>query len=136
MSLHRVYPPTTPQPCNECPWRRDAVSGHLGPYDPRKWIRIALSDSPIACHKTIVTTNPPEGEGSWDHPKLRQCRGAAIFRANNGKMPKNPTIDTGPVDTETVFDGVVEFCHHHGDDEIETPIGIYLGAPEEEGGIG
>jgi hypothetical protein len=135
MSPHRVYPEATAKPCSECPWRRGAASGYLGPYDPRKWIRIALTDSPIACHKTIVVTDPLEGEGSWDHPKIRQCAGAAIFRANVGKSPKNPTVATGPADPENVFDDVVEFCHHHGDDEIEKPIGIYLGAPTEEGGI-
>lgn len=130
-----TLPDAVKEPCNECPWLVTSARGHLGPYDPRKWIRIALTDSPIACHKTIVVTNPMEGEGSWDHPKIRQCRGAAIFRANVAKVPKDPEVATGPEDREEVFDDVVDFCHHHGDDEIETPMGIYLGAPADEGGI-
>lgn len=130
-----TLPDAVKEPCNECPWRREAARGYLGPYDPRKWVRIALSEDPIACHKTIKVTNPLEGIGSWDHPQIRQCRGAAIFRENICKSPKNPEVVIGPADRERVFDDVVDFCHHHGDGEIETPIGIYLGAPKEEGGI-
>lgn len=128
-------PEATAQPCNECPWRRHAARGHLGPYDPRKWVRVALGDEPIACHKTIVVTDPLEGIGDWEQPKMRQCRGAAIFRANLGKVPRNGQVITGPLDGDAVFDDAVDFCHHHGDDEIETPIGIYLNAPPEEGGL-
>jgi hypothetical protein len=43
-----------------------------------------------------VVTDPLEQTGSWEHPKLRQCRGAAIFRANVEKLPVNPTIAVGP----------------------------------------
>lgn len=109
----REYPEPTPEPCNECPWRRVAARGWLGPYNPHDWIKIAHSEAPIACHKTIVVTDPLEQTGDWDHPKLRQCRGAGIFRANVGKLPRNPSITTGPREAEKVFDSNDEFIEHH-----------------------
>jgi len=112
----RRFPDATPSPCNECPWRRVARPGHLGPHTPLDWIRIAHGEGAIACHKTVVVTDPLEGSGNWSHPKLRQCRGAAIFRANVGKLPKNLTIETGPINGETCFDSNEEFLEHHGGD--------------------
>jgi len=122
--LTRKFPPATPEPCNDCPWRRAAIPGWLGPYLPSDWIKIAHSEAPIACHKTIVVTDPLEMTGKWDHPKLRQCRGAAIFRANVSKQPKNPTIETGPPDTESCFGSNEEFLEHHGGEPM-TPIDFY-----------
>lgn len=119
MTPPEKYPEPTPTPCNECPWRREAAPGHLGPYTPLDWIKIAHSDRPIACHKTIVVIDPLEGTGDWEHPKLRQCRGAAIFRANVRKNPKRPDIETGPIDEESCFADNVEFMEHHGG---KTPI--------------
>lgn len=120
-----TLPDATPEPCNECPWRRVAPSGYLGPYSPLDWIKIAHRDTPIACHKTVVVTDPLEGIGSWEHPKLRQCRGAAIFRSNVGKEPRNPHVVTGPEDTEGCFATNEEFLVHHGDEEELTPMDLY-----------
>jgi hypothetical protein len=112
------YPKPTAAPCNECPWRRDARPGHLGPYSPEDWAKIAHRDGPIACHKTIVVTNPLEGSGDWDHPKMRQCRGAAIFRRQVGKEPRNEAIVTCDPDP-IVFDDTNEFVVYHGGEEME-----------------
>lgn len=131
-NLDRVFPETTAAPCNECPWRRDAIPGYLGPYTPLDWVKIAHGEQPIACHKTIRVHNPLESTGSWDDPKIRQCRGAAIFRENVGKSPKNPTIITGPHDPVAVFDDTLDFCRYHGDDEVTTPIDLY--SPLSTGG--
>lgn len=99
-------PPAVKDPCNECPWRRDAAPGHLGPHSAMEWHRIAHGESAIACHKTIRVS------GEWA-PGTRQCRGAAIFRENVCKNPRNPTIETGPRDMETVFATDEEFIEHH-----------------------
>lgn len=119
----RGYPPPTASPCNECPWRRIAEPGHLGPHLPADWIKIAHGETPIACHKTIRVA---EGrtEGDWDDPKMRQCRGAAIFRRNVAKSPKHPDIETGPHDPEGCFASNEEFIEHHGGDPM-TPIDLY-----------
>ncbi len=126
------FPPATASPCSECPWRRVAIPGYLGPHTPLDWVRIAHGEGAIACHKTVVVTDPLEGTGDWTHPKLRQCRGAAVFRANVGKLPVNPTIVTGPLNEESCFGTNEEFLEHHGGDPADAR-DIY-GALSTDGG--
>lgn len=99
-----VLPPAVSSPCNECPWRRSSAPGHLGPYSAQQWVRIAHGESAIACHKTIVIS------GEWEG--ARQCAGAAAFRANVCKSPRNPTVASGP-GREDVFQTNSEFVEHH-----------------------
>lgn len=106
-AMTREYPDAVPKPCNDCPWRRVAVRGWLGPYSAEEWLDAAHGEAPIACHETIPTG------GGWGD-KTRQCRGAAIFRENVQKQPRNPTIATGPEDKVTVFASNAEFLEHHG----------------------
>lgn len=128
-------PDATPSPCNECPWRREAEGGHLGPYSPLDWIKIAHSDTAIACHKTVVAVkNPLEGIGDWEHPKIRQCRGAAIFRENVQKNPRNQEVVTGPGDKESCFGTNEEFLEHHGDPDSMLPEDLYTPMSHEKGG--
>lgn len=105
-ALSREYPEATPKPCNDCPWRREALPGWLGPYDADGWIEAAHGEVPIACHETI-----PSG-GGWGK-KTKQCRGVAMYRANVCKSPMNPTIEVGPVDRENIFASPTEFREHH-----------------------
>jgi hypothetical protein len=105
-AVKREYPPACKVPCNDCPWRRNATPGWLGPYEADEWIRAAHGEGAVACHQTI-----PAGDG-WG-PKTVQCRGMAIFRANVFKQPRNPTIETGPPDTDRVFATDEEFRAHH-----------------------
>lgn len=107
-----ALPPPTEKPCNDCPWRRIALVGWLGPFASHQWVFIAQSDKPIACHKTILRVNE-DGIGDWTNPEMRQCRGAAIFRANICKSPRDPEVVTGPVDKDAVFASVAEFTAHH-----------------------
>lgn len=93
------------EPCNDCPWRRNATRGWLGPHDAERWIKIVLSDTAIACHKTIQRDKDWEG--------TLQCRGAAIFRRNVGKLPRDSRVVTGPADTERIFNTPEEFIDHH-----------------------
>lgn len=112
--LHGELPLCTVQPCQECPWVRTSRPGHLGPYTARKWCEIAHSEAPIMCHKTLR-----HGDHEFTDPDIRQCRGAAIFRANVFKTPRNPTAAMGPMDVKLVFRGNAEFIEHHGDEEDE-----------------
>jgi len=107
-------PAATPNPCNDCPWRRKSARGWLGPYDADEWIALAHSDEPIACHETIdEDAVDDEGEADWNQPGLRQCRGAAIYRKNICKSPRSADVAIGPVDRETVFSNPMEFKNHH-----------------------
>lgn len=107
--MTKQYPPTTPRPCIECPWVRTATPGHLGPSTAEEWCEVAHSDLPVACHLTV---RPGQG-GKWDDGVVRQCAGAAIFRANISKTPRNPSIARGEPDRKLVFAWDDEFVAHH-----------------------
>lgn len=98
-------PESTARPCNECPWRRESWAGHLGPFTAEQWVDLAHSDTAIACHKTI------KEEGEWDG--AMQCAGAAIYRANVVKRPRDPAVAVGEQDKEAVFARPYEFVEHH-----------------------
>ena len=108
----RTFPPPTPKPCDDCPWRRIATRGWLGPMDAHEWIEAAHGESAIACHKTIRRTND-EGVGDWDNPEMRQCRGMSIFRENVFKVPRHPDLEPGPEDRVNVFATNEEFVDYH-----------------------
>lgn len=106
-------PPATPKPCDDCPWLRSSLPGWLGPFSPHEWVELAHGEQPIACHKTIKNTND-EGEGDWTDPAMRQCRGAAIYRTNVCKSPRDSAIATiDAADRELVFSWRDEFIQHH-----------------------
>lgn len=109
-------PPPTDKPCRECPWRRKAAPGYLGPHTADEWIEAAHGEGPIACHVTIKGTEET-GEGDWAHPLMKQCAGAAQFRRNVLKLPRNPEIARPKeADHETVFSCNSQFlAHHEGD---------------------
>lgn len=124
-SIGREYPPPVKEPCNDCPWRRAAKPGWLGPYEADLWLEIIHGESPIACHKTI-----PAGSG-WGE-NTQQCRGAAIFRANVCKSPRNPSIETGPRDIERVFQTNDEFKNHHEGSTMAQERRVSIGGTREE----
>ena len=98
--------PPCGQPCNECPWRREARPGWLGPHTAEQWLTAIHSDEPVACHLTI-------DEDDGDHAEMTQCSGAAIYRSNVAKSPRWQTpADSLPADREAVF-GFGEFEEHH-----------------------
>lgn len=104
-------PEATKEPCNECPWRKVAAPGYLGPHSAMEWIRTAMSETPIACHKTIEA-DPETGVGDWNDGKMRQCRGAASFRANICKAPRRSDVAAEPT-SDAVFENPTDFIDHH-----------------------
>jgi hypothetical protein len=104
-ALERQYPRACAVPCRDCPWRRGAARGWLGPMTGEEWIDAAHGEGAIACHLTI-----PAGGGWGD--ATQQCAGAAAFRANVCKQPRNPTIAVGP-ERDDVFASDAEFLEHH-----------------------
>ena len=110
--MRTEFPPATARPCNECPWRRIATPGHLGPHSPEAWERMAHSETVVACHRTIGRSDD-EGMGDWDDPGIRQCRGMAQFRANVHKKPRLESVAIGPPDPEDIFSEGREFIDHH-----------------------
>lgn len=101
--------PVTKTPCDECPWRRNSIPGFTGPESPQTWIDCAHGDGYIACHKTIKKSGTVSGQTQWSH----QCAGAAIFRANVHKQPRDPDVTVLPADRKAVFARNEEFMEHH-----------------------
>lgn len=109
-------PEATKHPCNECPWRRDSEPGFLGPHTADEWVTFAHSGGPIGCHKTIRV------DEDWSQPGLRQCAGAARFRANDGITPNREGVAIGPKDIRHVFSGCAGFVAHH--EPVSTGTGL------------
>lgn len=94
------------KPCSDCPWRRTAVEGWLGPMTGPEWIECALGEIQIDCHTLIGA----------------QCAGAATFRANVGKLPRDRGCLRLPRDRERVFATRAEFLEYHDLDRITAEI--------------
>jgi hypothetical protein len=75
--------------------------------DADEWVACAHSDEPIACHQTIVD------DDDWDAEGIKQCRGAAQYRANVCKSPRDREVVVGPADREAIFSNPMEFKAHH-----------------------
>lgn len=88
------------KPCHDCPWRRVALPGWLGGAEPTDWIADAHGEARIACHTVVGDPQP-------------QCVGAAIYRANNHKLPRDRTILRAEANHDTVFSSPGEFMEHH-----------------------
>ncbi len=85
------------KPCSDCPWARTALNGWLGGYTVEDWLAAARSDMMIDCH-TVSTA---------------QCAGAAIFRGNIGKLPRDRRVFRLPANRVLVFSSPAEFTEHH-----------------------
>lgn len=85
------------KPCSDCPWRRKAIKGWLGSLSPEDWIQAAHGEAYVDCHTRIGV----------------QCAGAATYRANLCKRPRNPCILRLPPDRKAVFANPAEFLEHH-----------------------
>jgi hypothetical protein len=82
--------------------------------DADDWLACAHSDAPIACHQTFTE------DDDWNQPGMKQCRGAAQYRANVCKSPRNGEVVVGPVDRENIFANPMEFKEHHSRVQIES----------------
>lgn len=85
------------KPCSDCPWRRDSLAGWLGDQSKEAWLQDVHGEARIDCHTLIGP----------------QCAGAAIFRSNVCKSPRDGSLLILPVDKERVFATSAEFSNHH-----------------------
>ena len=84
-------------PCSDCPWARRSLAGWLGDTSREEWFSDAHNEVRIDCHTKIGA----------------QCAGAAIYRANESKLPRSSELLKLPADREKVFAGPQEFWDHH-----------------------
>lgn len=86
-------------PCHDCPLRKKCIAGWLGEdSDPNTWIEMLHGESRMECHVHLGA----------------QCAGAAIYRRNICKTPRDKSLLKLPADRENVFAGPVDFKNHHG----------------------
>lgn len=90
------------KPCHDCPWRRVALPRWLGGTLPLDWLGATHGEAVIECH--TVTGG-------------HQCAGAATYRANVCKTPRDPNALNLPADRKTVFASPAEFLEHHKEKE-------------------
>lgn len=84
-------------PCSDCPWTRKSLPGWLGSLTPAQWIVAAHGEGTAECHTLLGA----------------QCAGFAIYRANTGKLPRDPKTLRLPANTKLVFTHPNEFLRHH-----------------------
>lgn len=84
------------KPCRECPWRKCSVRAWFGgDNDAEEYLRAAHGEEIIPCHL-----------------RNAQCVGAAIYRANVFKLPRNPKALILPKSPD-VFETRDQFVKHH-----------------------
>jgi hypothetical protein len=101
------------KPCSDCPFARTALRGWM-PSPPMEWVMMAHGEGRIECHTLL----PPASEGSRRGPGERkragyECAGAAIYRSNVCKSPRDKTLLVLPQDKKLVFVSPKEFLAHH-----------------------
>jgi hypothetical protein len=91
-------------PCSDCPFARDSLNGWLGRLSVDEWINSVHGEAQIGCH---ITTNA-------------ECAGAAIYRSNVYKRPRDPNALILPPDRVLVFASPAEFQSHHEKNATEA----------------
>ena len=99
------------KPCDQCPFRRTALTGWLGGLTPDEFRWLANADTYMPCHKAAAK----QGGVDYSHPdkSIPQCAGRAIYWANQCKSPRDKTLLMLPKDVKTVFNWPHEFLAHH-----------------------
>jgi hypothetical protein len=90
------------RPCTDCPFARTALPGWLGSASPQEWLVVLHGEERIDCH---AIRGP-------------QCAGAAIYRANVCKRPRDKTLLALQSDRTLVFAGPSEFLRRHEKKEV------------------
>ena len=85
------------RPCGDCPFRKDSIPGWLGSLSADQWVKDLHGETRIDCHTKIGP----------------QCAGAAIYRSNVAKSPRDKSLLVLPADRTRVFSSPVEFREHH-----------------------
>lgn len=103
--------PCAPKPCKECPFRKTAARGWLGPWpDPGTLHRHIVHEHDFACH---MTTGDDDGD---ELPEgARRCTGAIMYATKSAKLFVDPILKVEQVKnqpTDEIMD-LFEFVQHH-----------------------
>lgn len=96
------------QPCNECPWRKDAPAGWLGGFDPEFYADAVQMNEAPACH------NRDHGP---DNDDTAFCAGALATMANQCLLPhRSPGAPEARAEVgrrDDCFGHLALFYEHH-----------------------
>lgn len=109
----KVSPKQHKKPCADCPWARTAVPDWLGGETSGGWVSLVHSDVHIDCHTLLKKKAERHDDRSVDPMEPWQCAGAAIYRANVCKSPRDKTNLELPPDEKLVFSSPQGFLDHH-----------------------
>lgn len=104
-------------PCSECPFRRDAMRGHVGNYESvdEFYSTHVQADTLNPCHMTMEEYQNPNWDDKFKKGELgKSCAGQAVFYKNMCKIDRNGQISTKvKQDHENVFSWPHEFLEYH-----------------------
>lgn len=101
------------QPCNDCPFRQNALAGWLGAGSPESFVECIVREEPLPCHQSIDYTDP-NWKKKWMAGEIgNTCAGALIMTANMCKLPRDRNFPRIPSDRETVFAHPTAFIDYH-----------------------
>lgn len=87
------------KPCSDCSWARASLKGWTGDVPPEGWIEDVHGEARIECHTKLGA----------------QCAGAAIYRSNVLKSPRDKSLLILPANKLLVFARPQEFLDHHNE---------------------
>lgn len=103
--------------CAECPFRRNAAPGWLGPWTPKQINQIAESDEDFICHKSVEAL-AAEGLSDIEIDTFGQhCVGMLRYRNTLAKLSRDPQVARWQRELREVPDQPVlaarTFMSHH-----------------------
>ncbi len=101
-------------PCNECPFRKDSLSGWLSDYTPQELHNIVMQELAFPCHMTHDEDLDWEEAGSEESPL---CAGALMYMRKGAKRPRRADLaklveQIDPKELDNIL-SVPEFFDHH-----------------------
>lgn len=111
--MSKGYRPVCKKPCNDCPFRRNALPGWLGAATPQSFIIEISMERPLPCHQTI-DYEKRDWLQKWAAQRIGNiCAGSLIMSANMGKLPRDRNFPRLPADKQLVFSRPDEFITYH-----------------------
>lgn len=91
------------------------MPGYLGENRTLDFVQAAMGEGKMPCHSSVDYKDPQWLAKFLAKKRGVQCRGRAIFQANNCKMPRDREVLRLKSDHTLVFSTSVEFTKHHAD---------------------
>lgn len=114
------------RPCKSCPFSRKVTPGELGGSSPMVYVGQTQGPFILNCHSGPDYDDPAKrGELG-----IKQCAGAAIFRANIGVDDNLPhQLLRLNADKTAVFSSHEEFVAHHTCTPVEVVAEVFASIP-------